>query len=200
MPLPMRHKLLLRLYQAVGPFLLRRHGVVAPSTVRVLGLPIVERHPGSSIVLQERCTLCSDATFTALGVAHPVVLRTLRPGAAITIGADTGISGAAICSAKAVSIGGQCLIGADVIIADTDFHPLAAAGRRHEDRPDRIGAAPVSIGRNVFIGARAVVLKGVSIGDDTVIGAGSVVTTDIPAGVIAAGNPCRVLGPLPEAT
>ena len=52
--------------------------------------------------------------------------------------------------------------------------------------------AEVHIGRNCWIGAGAIILPGVSIGDDTVIGAGSVVTRDIPAGVVAFGSPCRV--------
>ncbi len=52
---------------------------------------------------------------------------------------------------------------------------------------------PVRIGRNCWIGAGAVILPGVTIGDNTVIGAGSVVTKDIPANVVAVGNPCRVL-------
>ena len=53
--------------------------------------------------------------------------------------------------------------------------------------------APVRIGRRCWIGAGALIMPGVTIGDDTVIGAGSVVTKDIPAGVVAVGNPCRVL-------
>ncbi|MDR3011959.1 MAG: maltose O-acetyltransferase, partial [Chitinispirillales bacterium] len=52
---------------------------------------------------------------------------------------------------------------------------------------------PVTIGNNVWIGADAVILPGVTIGDNTVIGAGSVVTKDIPANVVAVGNPCRVV-------
>jgi acetyltransferase-like isoleucine patch superfamily enzyme len=52
---------------------------------------------------------------------------------------------------------------------------------------------PVSIGSNVWIGAAAVVLAGVSVGDDSIIGAGSVVTHDIPSGVVAVGSPCRVV-------
>ena len=53
--------------------------------------------------------------------------------------------------------------------------------------------APVHIGKRCWIGAGALIMPGVAIGDDTVIGAGSVVTKDIPAGVVAVGNPCRVL-------
>lgn len=55
---------------------------------------------------------------------------------------------------------------------------------------------PVHIGRNCWIGAGAVILPGVTIGDNTVIGAGSVVTKDVPANVVAVGNPCRVLRPI----
>lgn len=58
---------------------------------------------------------------------------------------------------------------------------------------------PITVGNNVWFGAGVTVLPGVTIGDDTVIGAGSVVTGDIPAGVLAAGNPCRVIRALCEA-
>lgn len=145
------------------------------------------------ISIGSRSTLISQSEHTALGVAHPVVLRLLRPGAVIQIGSDTGLSGTSVCAAISISIGNECLLGADVAIADTDFHALEPQGRRYERRPACIGTAPVKIGNNVFIGAHAIILKGVSIGDNTVIGAGSVVTKDVPAGVIAAGNPCRII-------
>ena len=57
---------------------------------------------------------------------------------------------------------------------------------------------PVTVGNNVWIGGSVVILPGVTIGDNTVIGAGSVVTKDVPANVIAAGNPCRVLREITE--
>ncbi|MCM1157999.1 MAG: sugar O-acetyltransferase [Clostridium sp.] len=60
-------------------------------------------------------------------------------------------------------------------------------------------ALPITIGNNVWIGGNVVVLPGVTIGDDTVIGGGSVVTKDIPSGVIAAGNPCKVIREITEA-
>jgi acetyltransferase-like isoleucine patch superfamily enzyme len=83
----------------------------------------------------------------------------------------------------------EALIGSGVIIYDSDFHDLHPA-RRRGGRP---AMAPVEIGRNAFIGDRAIILKGVTIGADAVVGAGSVVTTDVPAGVVVAGNPARVV-------
>lgn len=61
-------------------------------------------------------------------------------------------------------------------------------------------ARPITVGNNVWIGANVTVLPGVTIGDNTTIGAGSVVTRDIPSNVVAAGNPCRILHPLPTTT
>ena len=58
-------------------------------------------------------------------------------------------------------------------------------------------ALPITIGRNVWVGAAAIVGPGVTIGDNSVIGAGAVVVKDVPANVVAAGNPCRVLRDLP---
>jgi maltose O-acetyltransferase len=70
----------------------------------------------------------------------------------------------------------------------TPLHPLDAAARRREEY-----GKPITIGADVWLGAGALVLPGVTIGDRAVIGAGSVVTRDVPAGVLAVGNPCRVV-------
>lgn len=168
-------------------------GVVAGADVDVIGAPIVTRHRGSSIVLGDGVTLISKAFATALGVNHAVVLRTLTDGAEIRIANRVGISGGSICAARRVEIGEGTLLGANVTIADTDFHSLDPENRRAKIGSDAVGAAPVRIGRNVFIGTGSIVLKGVEIGDGSVIGAGSVVTKSIPANCIAAGNPCKVI-------
>ncbi len=176
---------------ALGMWRLRRHGVEVSARARTMGVPIVERHDGSRIVIGDDVVLCSRSRWTALGVAHPVVLRTLRPGASIAIGRGTGISGGSICAAVSVAIGERCMVGADVTIADTDFHAVDAAIR--DNGWNDVACAPVHIGDDVFIGTRALILKGVRIGSGATVGAGAVVTRDVPAFAIVAGNPARIL-------
>ena len=90
------------------------------------------------------------------------------------------------CAAVTIGDGAQIASAVQLLAAD---HPRDAQTRR-----DLLELArPVSIGSNVWLGAGAIVLPGVSVGDDSVIGAGSVVTRDIPGGVVAVGNPCRVV-------
>lgn len=92
-----------------------------------------------------------------------------------------------------IFIGDDTMIGPNVTIA-TAGHPILPEIRKEQYQFN----IPVHIGKNVWIGAGAVILPGVTIGDDTVIGAGSVVTKDIPPGVVAAGNPCRILREIGE--
>lgn len=113
--------------------------------------------------------------------------------ARITVGAGTAFSNnVKVIACQSVSIGRRCLIGDAVLIFDSDFHHLSAAGRH--TLPGAV--APVVLEDNVFVGSRAIILKGVTIGKDSVIGAGSVVISSIPPGVIAAGNPAKVIRPL----
>jgi len=163
------------------------------SGVRVLGRPIIDRAPGSRISIGAGSLLISRAASTALGVSRPVILRTLLPNAELSIGFDVGMSGTTICAAHSITIGDRALLGADVLVADTDFHEVDVVPRRHLPIPTPREADRVVIGDDAFVGARTIVLRGATIGDRSVIGAGSVVTGDIPPGVVAAGNPCRVI-------
>ena len=87
-----------------------------------------------------------------------------------------------------IYVGDYTMIGPNVTIA-TAGHPLLPLLRQKGLQYN----ASVRIGKNCWIGAGAILLPGVTVGDDTVIGAGSVVTKDIPSGVVAVGSPCRVL-------
>lgn len=90
-----------------------------------------------------------------------------------------------------IYVGDDTMFGPNVTVA-TAGHPILPALREQVYQYNM----PVFIGRNCWIGAGAILLPGVHIGDGTVIGAGSVVTKDIPANVVAVGNPCRVLRPI----
>jgi acetyltransferase-like isoleucine patch superfamily enzyme len=88
-----------------------------------------------------------------------------------------------------VTIGAGTLISWDCVIMDRDYHNPDGGAER---------TAPVVIGKNVWVGCRAIILKGVTIGDGAVVGAGSVVTRDVPPCTLVAGNPARVVRQLGE--
>ncbi len=89
---------------------------------------------------------------------------------------------------------GDCTMFAPNVVLATAGHPILPELREKAYQFNM----PIHIGRNCWLGAGVIVMPGVTIGDNTVIGAGSVVTKDIPANVVAVGNPCRVLRPIGE--
>jgi serine acetyltransferase len=174
---------------------LKTKGVSVGDKVIFYGSPNIALHKNSVISIGDRVVLCSDDRFTALALNHKVKLSTICERAQIHIGKDTGMSGTCIICATSVDVGSEVLIGANVMIVDTDFHPITPLGRRHSDDKSKIRTSAVFIGDNVFIGAEVVILKGVKVLKDSVIAAGSVVISgDYPEGAILAGNPARVVG------
>lgn len=158
---------------------------------KLYGLPLLQKHRRSTLIIGARLNLRSTARSNPLGPHRPVILSTRRPEASLTIGDDFGMTGGSIVCEERISIGQRVTVGANCVIIDTDFHPLDPVLRQQQ--PLAGATAPVVIEDDVFIGMQALILKGVTIGKASVIGAGSVVTRDIPPGVIAAGNPARVL-------
>ena len=110
-------------------------------------------------------------------------------GRHISIGAGTFVNyGCVMLDVVPIRIGAACQIATNVqLLAAT--HPLDP-GRRRDGWES---GEPITIGDNVWLGGGVIVCPGVSIGDDTVVGAGAVVTRDLPAGVVAVGNPARVV-------
>lgn len=110
-------------------------------------------------------------------------------GTRITIGDRTFVNfGLVALDVAEIRIGADVQIGPNVQLL-TPLHPLDAAQRRQKWE----GGAPITIGDNVWLGGGVIVCPGVTIGADTVVGAGSVVAKDLPAGVLAVGNPAKVI-------
>jgi acetyltransferase-like isoleucine patch superfamily enzyme len=128
------------------------------------------------IEIGERVFLWPDVKLSVRGDAYP---------ARLVIGDRTSLGDRTeIHCGRAVTIGAGCLLAWDVVVMDRDYHRLDSATEVCE---------PVCIGDHVWLGARAMILKGVTIGDGAVVAAGSVVVSDVPAGALVAGNPARVV-------
>lgn len=159
--------------------------------VRFQGRPLISVARDSRLVLGDGVRIHSTLRSNPLACFQPSVLRTLCPQAELVLESHVGISAAVLCAATSIHVGEGTIMGSGAMILDTDFHhPVEPWNWGTE--PAR-GARPVRIGRGVFIGARAIILKGVTIGDRVIIGAGAVVTRDIPARHLAFGNPAQVI-------
>ena len=135
-------------------------------------------HDGGTIVIGDGTEIGARATLIAE-----------RDGA-IRIGADSHVGiGAVIIARDEVTIGADALLSQYVAIRDHDHGTAPGTPYRLQASP----RAPVAIGRNVWLGTKVTVVKGVSIGDDCVVGANAVVTRDLPPASLAVGVPARVI-------
>jgi acetyltransferase-like isoleucine patch superfamily enzyme len=143
------------------------------------------------MILGDGVILFSAVRSNLLGCFQPCVLRTLTSEAELRLERNVGLSGTVLCAGLSIHVGEGTILGSGAMIIDNDFHVATTDGSW---KPEfRENAKPVRIGRRVFVGARAIILKGVSIGDGARVGAGAVVTKDVPAGGTAAGNPARII-------
>lgn len=168
------------------------YGVQIGRNSRIKGLPLIRvGGVGSRIEIGDDFTAISRAIDNSIGVPHRAIIRTVADGACIKIGNRVGVSGCVIAAVQTITIGDRVLVGSGAMIFDSDFHALPGV---QETMPGKGACAPIVIGNDVFIGARAMILRGVTIGDGAVVGAGAVVTHDVPAGARVAGNPARIIG------
>jgi len=150
---------------------------------RVYGWPRITNL--DEIVIGDKFLFFSN-TVTSEMVAYP--------GGRIEIGNDVFINyGVSLSAHELIRIGDGCQIGSYACLMDNDYH-------RVEDRNQPGKSRPIILGKNVWLGVRVIVLKGVTIGENAVIGAGSVVTKNIPANCLAAGIPSKVIRTFNEPT
>lgn len=169
------------------------HGVAAGRDLDIFGRCIIRRGLDSTIELGDRVQIISSSWRSSTANCGRAKLRTFYPTARITMGNRSGMTGGAIIArSKTIQIGEDCMLAPNVTIVDSDFHAMwPPDARRKELDPGH--DAGVTLERNVWVGMGAIILKGVTIGENSVIGAGSVVNSDIPANSLAAGIPARVI-------
>lgn len=159
---------------------------------RLIGSFYIRLRKTSRIIIGKNLTISS-------GLCYNPITRNIKTAffvennAVLKIGDNVGISGACLWAHDSISIGNNVKIGGDAVIIDSDCHAIDWEVRSScNDQIEKVNK-PIVIEDDVLIGARSIVLKGVTIGARSVIGAGSVVVKDIPADCIAAGNPCKVI-------
>ncbi|MDP4644990.1 MAG: hypothetical protein NWS71_11175 [Opitutales bacterium] len=172
-----------------GYWIVWRYRLNATGRLRVIGFPVVKNK--GTIILGAGVDLRSSPESTAMGVITPVILNAMEPDSILRIGDSVGMSGVVICCKKSITIGNRVQFGSGAVVCDTDFHSLDYQVRGTPQDASGAVASPVYIGDDCFVGARAIILKGVTIGARSIVGAGSVVVKDVPADTVVAGNPAR---------
>lgn len=180
-------KLVLFIYRPIVLLNLKWWGIRCGYSLKVNGRIRLKRKASSTIIIGNNCTFNSRPNSNLIGVNRPCMISTLSDNAILQIGDNCGFSGTVIGAFESIIIGNNVRCGANTLITDADWH--LDDYRAGEPRP-------VIIEDGVWLGEGVKVMKGVTIGENSLIGAGSIVIKDIPANVVAAGNPCKVIKPI----
>jgi acetyltransferase-like isoleucine patch superfamily enzyme len=138
---------------------------------------------GDDVLLDGKSTIAFAARFTERPVLRIGSRSIISHNCILTVGRE-------------VTIGNDCMIASDVFIFDSSGHPADPSARLAKLPPAPDEIRPVTIGNNVWIGRRAIICPGVTIGDGSVVSAGAVVTSDVPPNTLVAGNPARKVASL----
>ncbi len=153
---------------------------------------MMRHEKNGKIVIGNNFKCNNKVTSNFVGLIQPCVFNISATNSRIIIGSNVGISGSTINATTSITIGDNVMIGSGCLITDTDSHPLHWKDRL-DNRNDLTAKAPIVISDNVFIGARSIILKGVTIGEGAVVGAGSVVSKDVPPYTVVCGNPAKIV-------
>lgn len=160
-------------------------------SVRFNSKSIISISPKSDVWIG-KAFFCNSGPDSGIGTTPTKI--SVAAGSTLKIGDYTGISSTTILVKNSIVIGNHVNIGGGSFLTDSNHHSI-----NWQDREDRkldvqkAKSAPIIIGDYVFIGARSMILKGVTIGEKSIIAAGSVVVKDIPSNCIAGGNPCKII-------
>ena len=174
---------------ALNLFTLKRKKVQYGKNLRIRGFLHV--HGSGKISLGDNVNIISTPSVNPIGGNARTFLQAEK-GAEIIIGNNVGMTASAVTAFTKVEIDDDVLLGRSVCVYDTDFHSIHYDERIKGGKEGAV-SQPVHIKEGAFIGAHAIILKGVTIGKHSIVGAGSVVTKNIPDGEIWAGNPAKMI-------
>jgi acetyltransferase-like isoleucine patch superfamily enzyme len=163
--------------------------VTIGSNTEITGSIVKDRGPDSKLIIGKDCLICGHICLETNDAVVEI-------GDNVFIGPNTSI----VCI-KSIKIGSDILISADCLIQDSDNHSLDFEIRKRDTADWKKGfhdwskhpSIPIQIGHGAWIGAKAIILKGVYIGEKSIVGAGSVVTKSVEPYKVVAGNPARVI-------
>lgn len=180
-----------------------RVGLPYNSTWDIDGTPVIIRrkwyekvfakHIGGNLSIGDNFCCHNKIDKNSIGLIQPCVFNIAIDNSTIKIGKNVGISGATINAASTIIIEDNVIIGSGCIITDTDSHPIDYNSRIVTNNNANTTTSPVTIKEGAFIGARSIILKGVTIGRHSVVGAGSVVSKSVPDNCIVCGNPAIIV-------
>ena len=170
-------------------FNFKRKNVAYGTNLHIIGK--LKIHGSGKIIIGDNVSINSSPNVNPVAGGNESHLRA-EGASVLKIGNNVGISHSAITAMYSVIIEDNVLIGSNCMIADTDFHSIDY-NKRMEKPDTHVRISPVVIREGAFIGARSIILKGVTIGKHSVVGAGSVVTKNIPDNEIWAGNPAAFI-------
>lgn len=193
-------KVLKRLYkiaclpyeQTMSSIIMKLNGVVIDTGFKSRGIPCVDISLGGSFFIGKNFRMNNGKKYNKIGRQQQCFFIVGKKGK-LNIGNNVGISQTALICEKSISIGDDVMIGGNVVIYDTDFHPLDPILRKEQTNKLHTICKDVVIENNVFIGAHSTILKGVRVGENSIIGAGSLVSKSIPDNEIWGGNPAKFI-------
>lgn len=187
-------------YLRWNKFLFKIYNIEYKTGIQVYGHIYLRIRSNTSIKIGNNFTFTSGGGINPLSRNKKGFIFVEEKGI-LNIGNNVGISSSCLWIKEKLTIGNNVFIGADCIIMDTDAHNLDYQIRRNIEVNDKgltqdvltAKSSPISIGNDVLIGTRCILLKGAKIGNRSIIGSGSVITRSIPDDCVAAGNPCKVI-------
>lgn len=156
------------------------------------GFPYIHKSTNAKIVIGKNFKMNNGVKYSDSGMNGKCRIE-VRDAAILTIGDNVGMSDTTITCHEEITIGNNVLLGVGCQIRDTDNHSLKPQDRLNGLDWKNKKNAPIVIKDNVFIGANSFIMKGVTVGENAIIGACSVVTKNIPANEIWAGNPAKFI-------